>query len=205
MTVRKKEITAELTVKEKSVKTGQETIQDETTAETPPARNVESQEFNLFGAGIEMFQKKQFEEAEKTFKQLVAQYPANGRGLYMIAHINANLDRIDEAKKYCYLAIEKDSLLIEAYYLLGLIFKEENAFDESIKMLKKTIYINMNFVVGYYDLAVNYFKLGDTVQGRKYLKQTDKILKSFDPEARVGVLDDLNARELGMMVKMWDA
>jgi tetratricopeptide (TPR) repeat protein len=122
----------------------------------------------------------------------------------MIAHINANLDRIEDAKKYCYLAIEKDSLLIEAYYLLGLIFKEENAFDDSIKMLKKTIYINMNFVVGYYELAVNYFKLGDTVQGRKYLKQTDKALKGFDPEARVGVLDDLNARELGMMVKMWD-
>ncbi len=167
-------------------------------------RDFQSQEFMLFGEGIDQFQKKQFEEAEKIFKKLIAQFPSNGRGHYMIAHINANLDRIEDAKKYCYLAIEKDSLLIEAYYLLGLIFKEENAFDDSIKMLKKAIYINMNFVAGYYELAVNYFKLGDTVQGRKYLKQTDKILRGFDPETRVGILDDLNARELGMMVKMWD-
>jgi len=101
----------------------------------------------------------------KAFAELVIRYPKNARALYMVAHIKANKDLVEEAKLYCNKAIESDSLLIEAYYLLGLIFKEENAYDESIKLLKKTIYIDPNFAIGYYDLAVNYFKLGDNVQG----------------------------------------
>ena len=44
----------------------------------------------------------------------------------MIAHIYANLDQIARAKEYCHRAIEQDALQIEAYYLLGLILKEEN-------------------------------------------------------------------------------
>ncbi len=167
-------------------------------------RRAEATEFQMFAEGIEQFKNKQFEESLKTFKSINELYPNNGRALYMTAHICANLDRIEEAKDYCYKAIQKDSLLIEAYYLLGLIYKEENAFDDSIKMLKKAIYINMNFAIGYYEIAVNYFKLGDQVQGRKYLKQTEKILKTIPPDERLGVLDDLSARELGMMVKMWD-
>jgi tetratricopeptide (TPR) repeat protein len=135
---------------------------------------------------------------------LIQRNPKNGRALYMIAHIQANLDQVGPAKEYCHRAIEQDALLIEAYYLLGLILKEENIFDDSIRMLKKTIYIDPNFAIGYYDLAVNYFKIGDTIQGKKYLKQTENILKTKNADERVGILDDLTARELGMMVTMWN-
>ncbi len=174
-------------------------------ANTPAEeRRAQLNESELFSKGIELFQQKDFAGAEKAFLELVNRYPANARALYMIAHIKANKDQVEEAKHFCSQAIESDSLLIEAYYLLGLIYKEENAFDQSIKLLKKTIYIDPDFAIGYYDLAVNYFKLGDNVQGHKYLKQTERILKACGPEDRIGLLDDLTARELGMMVKMWD-
>ena len=173
-------------------------------AQSEVERRAQLNESDLFSKGIELFQQKDFSAAEKSFIELVERYPKNARALYMVAHIKANKDLVEEAKHYCQKAIESDSLLIEAYYLLGLIYKEENAFDQSIKLLKKTIYIDPNFAIGYYDLAVNYFKLGDNVQGHKFLKQTDKILKTCNAEDRIGLLDDLTARELGMMVKMWD-
>lgn len=179
-------------------------LPEETISETEIERRAKLNESELFSKGIELFQQKDFAAAEKAFIELVERYPKNARALYMIAHIKANKDQVEDAKQFCNNAIENDSLLIEAYYLLGLIHKEENAFDESIKLLKKTIYIDPNFAIGYYDLAVNYFKLGDNVQGHKYLKQTERILKTCNPEDRIGLLDDLTARELGMMVKMWD-
>ena len=177
---------------------------EETVTEAEIERRAKLNESELFSKGIELFQQKDFAAAEKAFVELIERHPNNARALYMVAHIKANKDQVEEAKRYCNNAIENDSLLIEAYYLLGLIHKEENAFDESIKMLKKTIYIDPNFAIGYYDLAVNYFKLGDNVQGHKYLKQTERILKTCNAEDRIGLLDDLTARELGMMVKMWD-
>ncbi|HNL27669.1 MAG TPA: tetratricopeptide repeat protein, partial [bacterium] len=142
--------------------------------------------------------------SEKHFTALIEKNPANGRALYMIAHINANLDNVSKAKDFCHMAIAEDSLMLEAYYLLGLIYKEENLFDESVRMLKKTIYIDSDFAIGYYELAVNYFKLGDGVQARKYLKQTERILKNKSDDERVGILDDLKVKELRMMVNMWD-
>ncbi|MCB0834910.1 MAG: hypothetical protein KDC45_15680, partial [Bacteroidetes bacterium] len=166
-------------------------------------RRSEMTESQLFAAGIELFQQKDFNGAEKNFHEVVALNSRNGRALYMIAHIKANLDQIAEAKAYCFKAIDSDSLLLEAYYLLGLIFKEENAYDESIKMLKKVIYIDQNFAMGYYELAVNYFKMNDNVQGNKYLRQTDKLLAERLPDDRVGILDDMTVAELGMMIKMW--
>lgn len=167
-------------------------------------RRAQLNEAELFSKGIELFQQKDFNGAEKMFMELVDRYPKNARALYMIAHIKANKDLVEEAKQFCNKAIDNDSLLIEAYYLLGLIYKEENLFDQSIRLLKKTIYIDPNFAIGYYDLAVNYFKLGDNIQGHKYLKQTERILKTYNAEDRIGLLDDLTARELGMMVKMWE-
>lgn len=167
-------------------------------------RRGHDSEAELFSKGIELFTLKDFKGSLDHFMRLLDEYPSNGRAAYMIAHIHANLDNVAVAKEYCYRAINQDSLLLEAYYLLGLIFKEEKNFDESIKMLKKAIYIEANFAIGYYELAVNYFKMENTVQARKYLKQTESILKSLTPDERVGVLDDLTARELRMMVSMWD-
>jgi tetratricopeptide (TPR) repeat protein len=200
--VPKSEIREKLSQRSEQIETDQKTLEVKIPEEVD--RRAKLNESELFAKGIDQFQKKDFSSAEGSFLELVDSYPKNARALYMIAHIKANKDQVEEAKKFCSLAIENDSLLIEAYYLLGLIYKEENAFDQSIKLLKKTIYIDPEFAIGYYDLAVNYFKLGDNVQGHKYLKQTQRILKSCDPEERIGLLDDLTARELGMMVKMWD-
>ncbi|NUM80976.1 hypothetical protein HUU42_09235 [bacterium] len=180
-----------------------EEISPKIVEETDKRRGHDS-EAELFAKGIELFTLKDFKGSLDHFLRLLEDYPSNGRAAYMVAHIHANLDNVAVAKEYCYRAIHLDSLLLEAYYLLGLIFKEEKNFDESIKMLKKAIYIEANFAVGYYELAVNYFKLEDTVQARKHLKQTESILKSLPPDERVGVLDDLTARELRMMVSMWD-
>lgn len=203
--VKRSEVREKLTQRSEQIETNlNQALPEKTPIQAEIERRAQLNESDLFSKGIELFQQKDFSAAEKAFLELVDRYPKNARALYMVAHIKANKDLVDEAKQFCNKAIESDSLLIEAYYLLGLIFKEENAFDESIKFLKKTIYINPNFAIGYYDLAVNYFKLGDNIQGHKYLKQTDRILKTRSPEDRIGLLDDLTARELGMMVKMWE-
>jgi len=167
-------------------------------------RRADWNESEFFARGIELFQQKDFVTSEKVFTEIIEANPSNARALFMMAHLCANMDQISRAKEYCERAIDKDSLLIQAYYLLGLIFKEENAFDDSIKMLKKAIYIDMNLAVAYYDLAVNYFKIGDTVQGKKYLRQTEKILRPKSPEECVGIIDDMTVQELKLMVQMWD-
>ncbi|KAB2879585.1 hypothetical protein F9K33_08565 [bacterium] len=199
------EVREKLTQRSEQIETNRvQSTPEKTAAQSEVERRAQLNESDLFSKGVELFQQNDFNAAEKSFIELVERYPKNARALYMVAHIKANKDLVEDAKLFCQKAIENDSLLIEAYYLLGLIYKEENAFDQSIRLLKKTIYIDPNFAIGYYDLAVNYFKLGDNVQGHKYLKQTDRILKTCNDDDRIGLLDDLTARELGMMVKMWD-
>lgn len=176
----------------------------ESEAEINEERRSRINETEMFASAVKLFQEREFEKSEKLFLELVGHFPNNGRAYYMIAHINANLDQIQKSKEFCDRAIQKDPLLLEAYYLLGLIFKEENDFENSLSMLKKAIYINMDFALGYYEMAVNHFKLGDTVAARKYLRQTENALKLRKPDERVGILDDLTVRELGMMVNMWD-
>ncbi len=172
--------------------------------EVEKERREELTESELFDQGIKAFQCREFQKASEMFDRVVVQSPGNGRALYMLGHVYANLNDVQRAIEYCRRAIEKDSLLIEAYYLLGLILKEENSFDESIRFLKKAIYIDLEFAIGYYELAVNYFKRGDMASGRKYIRETLRILKKKADDERVGVLDDLSARELKMMCHMWE-
>jgi chemotaxis protein methyltransferase CheR len=167
-------------------------------------RRKEATETEMFGEAIRLFYEKNFRDAESLFLNLVERYPGNGRAHYMIAHIYANLDAIKKSKEFCYRAIEHDPLLLEAYYLLGLIYKEENDFENSLGMLRKAIYIDMNFALGYYEMAVNYFKLGDSINGRKHLRQAQRILMAKSADDRIGILDDLTVKELGMMISMWD-
>lgn len=167
-------------------------------------RRADMTESELFDSGVKHFHDKAFAQAVDRFEQVIAQSPANGRALYMLGHIHANLNDVGRAIDYCQRAIEKDSLLIEAYYLLGLILKEENRFDESVRNLKKAIYIDLEFAVGYYELAVNYFKRGDAATGKKHIRETLRILNKKSDEERVGVFDDLTVRELKMMCHMWE-
>jgi chemotaxis protein methyltransferase CheR len=167
-------------------------------------RRADMTESELFDSGVKHFHNKAFAQAVEMFEQVIAQSPSNGRALYMLGHIHANLNDVGRAIEYCQRAIEQDSLLIEAYYLLGLILKEENRFDESVRHLKKAIYIDLEFAVGYYELAVNYFKRGDAATGKKYIRETMRILKKKSDDERVGIFDDLTVRELKMMCHMWE-
>ncbi len=167
-------------------------------------RRADMSESELFEQGLSYFQSKAFPQAVEMFEQVVQKSPENGRALYMLGHIYANLNDVSRAVDFCQRAIEKDSLLLEAYYLLGLLLKEQNRFDESVRFLRKAIYIDMDFAVGYYDLAVNYFKRGDAATGKKHIRETLRILKKKTDDERVGVFDDLSVRELKMMCHMWE-
>jgi len=161
-------------------------------------------ETDIFDEGVRLFNRKDNLAAIANFQRVVDLNSGNARAYYLIAHIHANMDNMGDAKEWCLKALEKDPLLIEAYYLLALIHKEEQNFEKAIQLLKKVIYVDINFALGYYEIAVNYFKLGNNVLGRKNLDEAKKIVSGKDSSENVGILEDLAAGELLMMTKIWD-
>lgn len=161
-------------------------------------------ETEVFGEALELFWAKKTDEAIQRFKEVIEVNPDNARAYYMIAHIHANLDQVEEAKDWSSKALKRNPLLIEAYYLLALIHTEEKKYDEAIRLLKKVIYIDIEFALGYYEIAMNYFKLGNTVLGHKNLNEARKIIDKKDPLEKIGILKELTAGELKTMTQIWD-
>ena len=62
----------------------------------------------------------------------------------------ANLGKLDEAKKWCRQAINAEKLRPSYYYLLASIYQEQGNLNESVKLLKKAIYLDSKFVMAHF-------------------------------------------------------
>ncbi len=95
----------------------------------------------LYTLGFIYNSKKEYGKALGYFSKALKLNPNMIEARYMIAIVNYELGDNQTAKQSLLTAIEQDPFYAKAYFLLGLIYKQENNIDKSRYYLKK--YINI--------------------------------------------------------------
>ena len=72
----------------------------------------------------------------------------------------ANQEKLIEALALCGEAIAAHKLDPRLYYLHAIILQENNQLDEAIASLKRSVYLDSNFILSYYSLGNLYERLG---------------------------------------------
>lgn len=152
-------------------------------------RKINSEETGLFGKAIKYYNEKKYEQAIDCFLKVLDINSSNIRASWMLSYIAANRGYFEEALAWAECSIKINPLYKEPYYTLSLIHLAKGELNEAESDIKKAIYIDQNFIIGYFVLGNIYMLKRLRTQAEKYYnivrdmlgsKKADEII--FQPE-----------------------
>jgi chemotaxis protein methyltransferase CheR len=159
-------------------------------------RPADTEETVRFEEAVRLYQEMSFEGSLKLFRAILLLNPGNERARYMAALISANCGDIDEAEKDVSLILGNNPLHLEATYLQSLVCRIRGDDAGEVAALKKTIYLNRDFVLGHFQLGIFYLRDGREDDAQRSLANVLEILKERAEEDFVGGVDDLTVGKL---------
>lgn len=165
-------------------------------------RNSSSEETHIFIEAMLYYDQKNYDLAIDRFLRIHTTNPSNVRVCWMLSHIAANRGFFEEAIAWANRCIEIDPLYKESYYTLSLIHLARNEFKEAENKIKKAIYIDQYFVLGYFVLGNIYVLMQLPLQAEKYFKMTSDMLVSKSTDEIVFQIENLTVGELLNLVKL---
>ena len=117
----------------------------------------------------------------------------------------ANQGRMSEAIKCCEKAIAGDKLNPAYYFLLAAILHEEGRFEEAIRFLRKTIYLDHNFVIASFMLGNLKLRVGDNKGAKTCFKNVLGMLSRHDPADVLEGSDGITAGRLAEIIDSMNA
>jgi chemotaxis protein methyltransferase CheR len=97
----------------------------------------------------------------------------------------ANLGKLNEAAGFCYKSLKLDSTNIDTHFTLAMILIELNQTKEAEIELRKTLFLNHQFVMGHFQLGLLLIKNKQQEYGLKCLRNALSIVKANDPDQLV--------------------
>ena len=143
--------------------------------------------------------------SEKGLEQLVRQGYDEPQTEALFARMYANQGRMSEAIKCCEKAIAGDKLNPAYYFLLAAILHEEGRFDEAIRFLRKTIYLDHNFVIASFMLGNLKLRVGDIKGAKTCFKNVLGMLSRHDPADVLEGSDGITAGRLAEIIDSMNA
>jgi chemotaxis protein methyltransferase CheR len=136
-------------------------------------------------------------EAITEFRGVLAVNPNNERALYALAKLLADTGDTAQASACAERLVRTNPLHLEATYLLAILARENGSSDQELGLLKKTVYLNPNFVLGHFHLGLHYLRAGDARLARRALLHALRILN--DERAADDPIDGVEGMTVGRL------
>lgn len=121
---------------------------------------------------------------------------SGGDSLAAVALALANQGRLAEAMAQCERAIETNKLHSSYHYLKATILLEQGACEEARQALKRTVYLDPDFVLAYLSLSNLARQQNDGAASRRYLRIVQRLLSTRDREERLPEWEGMTAGRL---------
>ncbi len=149
-----------------------------------------------FERAVTAYRTMRMEESLDIFRAIVAKNADNERARYMIALLLANAGKLDEAEAQVQDLLEVNSLHLEGIYLLAMICRVRGEGEREIAQLKKTVFLDKEFVLGHFQMGVYYLRKGN---GRLARRSLQNVLNLLDGREDSAVLDGVEGLSVGRL------
>ena len=164
--------------------------------ETEPAVPVD-----LYREGVALLGQGCYEEAKTRFLAYLEEIPDSAPACCQMARVQANIGRLEEARRWAQKAIDRDRFLVEAYYVLALVHQEEGALDDAIAEFKRTLYLDPKFVLAHVSLCTLYRQIDRRDRAARHRAQAIRLAAKMAPGHVVPGSDGLTAARLLTVVR----
>ncbi|MFC5864528.1 FG-GAP-like repeat-containing protein [Acidicapsa dinghuensis] len=136
---------------------------------------------NDFTYGVAFFQHGYLDQAEASFRQVIAAKPDDPEAYYNLGTLSLRRNDLSNAQSYLNKAIELRPEYPEAWNNLGMLAAQQNNPQEAIRNFLKSIQLRPSYVIAYLNLGNVYRRQGQADKALEYLTQAIK-LQPDDPE-----------------------
>jgi tetratricopeptide (TPR) repeat protein len=108
----------------------------------------------------------------------------------------ANLGHLKEAAECCVLSLQIDSIRLATYFTYAMILNGLEDTKSAEEALRKTLFLDRDFVLGHYQLGLMLIRNKDLAGGLKSLKNAYAITQQNNPAQSVPGYEDLTFGKL---------
>jgi tetratricopeptide (TPR) repeat protein/peroxiredoxin len=137
---------------------------------------------NAFTYGIAFFQHGYLEQAEASFKQVIAAKPDNPEAYYNLGTLYLRKNALPEARQYLEQTVKLRPKYPEAWNNLGMIAAQEGRTDEAIPNFQQSLSQRPDYVTALLNLGNLYRRQGVLDEAEKLLRRAVE-LEPGNPEA----------------------
>jgi Flp pilus assembly protein TadD/peroxiredoxin len=136
---------------------------------------------NDFTYGVSFFQHGYLEQAEASFKQVIAAKPDNPEAFYNLGTLYLRRNGFPEAREYLEQAVKLRPEYPEAWNNLGMIAANQNLPDEAVRNFQQSLQQRPTYTIALLNLGNLYRRLGKLADAEKLLNRAHEI-EPDDPE-----------------------
>lgn len=136
---------------------------------------------NDFTYGVAMYQHGYLDQAEASFKQVIASKPDNADALYNLGTLSLRRRALDQARTYLQRTVQLQPNYPEAWNNLGMIAAEEGRTQEAIESFQKSLAGRPNYAIALLNLGNLYRRQKSFDKARDCLGRALELLPD-DPE-----------------------
>lgn len=144
-------------------------------AKTTESRTIPSLEEQLQEI-VAAYHDKNYSQVLRLTKQAHQDYPKAYEPQFYTAQVYVNQRHFELASNILQQLQQQHPMFAQAYYLQGILALEQHDLDQAKKSLKKVLYIDHQFPMAYFFLALTYSQNNDTAAAIHAYRNTLKIL-----------------------------
>jgi chemotaxis protein methyltransferase CheR len=156
---------------------------------------------DLCHRGEAFMKQHRYDEARQCFLSCLAKEATSITAKYRMACLEANVGRLNEARKWAEQALDHDPLRSEVHYTLALVHEVQGELHEAINRLKKVIYLDPNFILAHFGLFHLYQRTRNPDEAERHRILAVHLASKISPDTVLPGSDDLTAGELLTMAQ----
>ncbi|MCL5024404.1 MAG: tetratricopeptide repeat protein [Nitrospirae bacterium] len=135
-----------------------------------------------FAEALASYERGRYADAEAKIRSLLNVRNDNGPALALLSRVYANRGRLTEARECCEKAVSADKLNPAYHYLLATILQEIGLPAESEACLKRTLYLDQDFVLAHFALGNLSLRQGKKGESRRHFRNALSVLRRSRPD-----------------------
>jgi chemotaxis protein methyltransferase CheR len=148
-------------------------------AAVPPVPDLQE----LFVRAEQEFNRENFRTASQSYDTILRHMPRHVGAMVGKGFILANEGRYELALEACMQALAVDDLRPDVYFLRGLICELQNDLEGAVSEYRKSLLLDMAFIMPHYNLSKVFWRLGRPRDARRELNNTVRLLEKTADEA----------------------
>lgn len=161
-----------------------------TYAKSPPLQSPDYQNV------LSLYSQGRYADAKDATSTLLLSHPHDAEVMSLMVRIHANLGELSAALQWSEKTIAADRMNPAGHYLRAVILQEQGLSDEAMQSLKRTLYLDQDFVLAHFALGNLCRQLGRSHEAEKHFANALLLLRVCHQDEVLPESDGLTAGRL---------